>query len=248
MIKDLQDSKRIDTRVHDRNQVRKSFSLSSLSSLCNSEQLCMQFQAALLNSVVIQGLPLHATIVSRLFWPSFQPAPLKLPGQLGRFVLFPLFCTSTRADPLLPPLHSAQSEYEKSFVRQKPDKKLRWLPQLGTVNLTIELKDRTLQLDVSPLQASLLELFNQEGVSDSLWLFFSMFQGLTSPPLRRADTWSTEDLGIELRLTDFTAIRNGLYFWNNQGVLKSLPEDQWKLLEEKDQAEEDAAAHGESVE
>lgn len=42
-----------------------------------------------------------------------------------------------------------------------------------------------------------------------------------------------------------TAIRNGLYFWNNQGVLKSLPEDQWKLLEEKDQAEEDGAAHGE---
>jgi hypothetical protein len=51
MIKDLQDSKRIDHHIHEHSQV-----------------------------------PMHATIVSRLFWPSFQQAPLKLPPQLGRSV------------------------------------------------------------------------------------------------------------------------------------------------------------------
>lgn len=59
--------------------------------------------------------------------------------------------------------YSAQSEYTKAFTHQKPDKKLRWLPQLGSVNLTIELKDRTLELEATPLQASLIELFGIEG-------------------------------------------------------------------------------------
>ena len=60
-------------------------------------------------------------------------------------------------------LNSAQSDYNKSFARLKPDKKLRWLPQLGTVNLTVELQDRTLTFDATPLQASLIELFGRQG-------------------------------------------------------------------------------------
>ncbi|KAI5480345.1 anaphase-promoting complex subunit 2 [Pseudohyphozyma bogoriensis] len=133
--------------------------------------------------------PLHATIVSRLFWPSFQNASLKLPGQLGK----------------------AQSQYEKSYNHLKPDKKLKWLPQLGTANITVELKDRTITIDATAIQASIIELFSIE------------------------DTWSADDLIIELR-TDSASLRNGLYFWSNQGVIKNVDpvEDTWKLLEEKE--------------
>lgn len=56
-----------------------------------------------------------------------------------------------------------QSNYEAKFVQLKPDKKLKWLPQLGTVNLTLDLADRSLTLDVSPLQASIIELFSAQG-------------------------------------------------------------------------------------
>ncbi|KAK4057900.1 hypothetical protein OIO90_001119 [Microbotryomycetes sp. JL221] len=163
MIKDLQDSKRIDETVHER----------------------------------AQGVPLHATVVSRLFWPSFQPGPLKLPGQLGR----------------------AQLEYDRAFKSSRPDKKLRWLPQLGTVNITVDLKDRSLTLDVTPLQSAVLEMFSQQEI------------------------WTTDDLSIELMLMDMSMIRNALYFWNNKGVLKQLPDDTWQLLEFKDAAEERAPAH-----
>ncbi|SCV70983.1 BQ2448_3745 [Microbotryum intermedium] len=144
-----------------------------------------------------QGVPLHATIVSRLFWPSFQPAPLKLPGQLGR----------------------AQWEYDQAFTGLKPEKKLRWLPQLGTINITVDLRDRSLTLDVTPLQASVLEVFQSQTV------------------------WTAESIGDELRIIDIVAIRNVLYFWNNHGVLKSLPDDEWELLEFVDAATEKAAAH-----
>lgn len=61
-----------------------------------------------------------------------------------------------------------QLEYERTFIGLKPDKKLRWLPQLGTINITVELSDRSMTLDVNPLQASLIELFSARGESLSL--------------------------------------------------------------------------------
>lgn len=72
-----------------------------------------------------------------------------------------------------------------------------------------------------------------------------MFLTATAPSSE--DTWQTDDLSIELRLTDSTAIKNALYFWNNHGVLKNSHEDTWQLLEVKDSAADAAVAHGELV-
>ncbi|GAA6046446.1 hypothetical protein JCM3770_004928 [Rhodotorula araucariae] len=134
----------------------------------------------------IPDVPLHATVVSRLFWPSFQPAPLKLPGQIGR----------------------AQTAYDRTFSALKRDKKLRWLPQLGSVNLTLALRDRSVTVDCSPLQAAVIELFDKQ------------------------DTWAPDALQQELRVPDAGTVRNALYFWNNLGVLRALPDDLWRLVEE----------------
>lgn len=43
------------------------------------------------------------------------------------------------------------------------------MPQLGNVNLTLELKDRTLTTDATPLQAAVIELFDKQGPSPSPW-------------------------------------------------------------------------------
>jgi len=51
-----------------------------------------------------------------------------------------------------------QSEYAHEFTVFKPDKKLKWLPHLGTVQLEIELEDRTLKVDVPPLEAAFIQL------------------------------------------------------------------------------------------
>ncbi|GAA5855220.1 hypothetical protein JCM5353_005046 [Sporobolomyces roseus] len=175
MLKDLQDSQRIDQAVHS----------------------------------ATPSIPLHATVVSRLFWPSFQPAPLKLPGQLGR----------------------VQSDYDRTFSSLKADKKLRWLPQLGNVNLTIQLKDRSLTVDATPVQAAIIEMFTKQ------------------------DTWAPDALQVELKLTDLATVRNGLFFWNNLGVVKSTTtsssssvgdSDLWTLIEEQTEGggvETDQVAH-----
>ena len=51
-----------------------------------------------------------------------------------------------------------QSEYAQEFAVFKPDKKLKWLHHLGTVQLEIELEDRKLD----PLEAAFIELFSQK--------------------------------------------------------------------------------------
>jgi len=38
----------------------------------------------------------------------------------------------------------------------------KWLPHLGTVPLEIELEDRTLEVDVPPLEAAFIKLFSEK--------------------------------------------------------------------------------------
>ena len=60
-------------------------------------------------------------------------------------------------------LYRLQQDYQKRFQTLKPDKRLRWVPNVGTVELSIELDDRTLDLEVTPLQAAIVELFQRQG-------------------------------------------------------------------------------------
>lgn len=61
------------------------------------------------------------------------------------------------------PSPSLQEDYAKEFTTFKPDKKLRWLPHLGTVQLEIVLQDRTIEVEVPPLEAAFIELFAEKG-------------------------------------------------------------------------------------
>lgn len=58
---------------------------------------------------------------------------------------------------------SLQEGYAREFTRFKPDKKLQWLSHLGTVQLDLELEDRTVSAEVPPLEAALIELFSERG-------------------------------------------------------------------------------------
>lgn len=57
----------------------------------------------------------------------------------------------------------AERDYEAAFHEFKPDKRLRWLQQIGTVVVKLELEDRTLDLRLSPVEATIVELFEGQG-------------------------------------------------------------------------------------
>ncbi|PFH45921.1 hypothetical protein AMATHDRAFT_70905 [Amanita thiersii Skay4041] len=150
MLKDMSDSKRMDTHV----QVQKS-------------------------SVV------HPTVISRHFWPTLKTSHLKMPGQF----------------------QALQEEYAQEFNVFKPDKKLRWLPQLGTVHLELELEDRKVDVKVPPLEAAFIELFSQKPV------------------------WSMDELIEAVGSVDRSAALKALITWVDLEVLKEDAEDTFRLLE-----------------
>ncbi|KAM6489967.1 Cullin homology [Amanita muscaria] len=150
MLRDMSDSKRIDTHA----QMQKL-------------------------SVV------HPTIISRQFWPALKTGDLVMPGQFQKL----------------------QEEYASEFHKFKPDKKLRWLPQLGTVHLELELQDRTVDVTVPPLEAAFIELFSQKTV------------------------WSMDELIEVVGSIDRSAALKALITWVDLGVLKEDVEDTFRLLE-----------------
>ncbi|WVR09240.1 hypothetical protein IAU60_006304 [Kwoniella sp. DSM 27419] len=125
----------------------------------------------------------HPLVISRMFWPNVQSSSLHLP----------------------PKLRTMHEAYEAAFHHFKPDKHLRFVQHLGTTHLSLELEDRVVEVEATPLQASIAELF--EGKS----------------------TWSVKEL-VEKLEVGLGEVRKALAWWREQGVLKE-DEAGWVLLE-----------------
>ncbi|KAF8882924.1 ubiquitin-protein ligase [Gymnopilus junonius] len=161
MLRDMTDSKRINTHV----QAQKSSRL-------------------------------QPTIISRHFWPALESSDLVMPGQF----------------------HKLQEDYAHEFNVFKPDKKLKWLPHLGTVQLELELEDRKVQADVPPLEAAFIELFSDKPV------------------------WTLDELIVAVGSVNRSAAIKALSTWVDLGVLKEDPENTFNLLEKAEEGQSAAAA------
>ncbi|KAK1228790.1 hypothetical protein PQX77_008171 [Marasmius sp. AFHP31] len=141
----------------------------------------------------------HPTIISKHFWPLLEASNIVMPGQF----------------------QTLQEQYAREFATFKPDKKLRWLPHLGTVDLELQLEDRTIEADVPPLEAAFIELFSEKSV------------------------WTIEELVAGVGSVDRMAAVKALLTWVDLGVLKEDGDDKFRLLEvaeEKSTARETSRA------
>ncbi|CAE6344053.1 unnamed protein product [Rhizoctonia solani] len=138
--------------------------------------------------------PLHTTIISHLFWPNLQSTSFKMPGQFQKM----------------------QEAFENEYNEHKAGKKLRWMNNLGTVALDVELEDRVVNADATPLEAAVVELFSEQNI------------------------WGIDDLSGKLGINDSAPIRAALMFWTSNGVLKPLEDSKYELLERLE-AEESVA-------
>ncbi|THH27993.1 hypothetical protein EUX98_g6192 [Antrodiella citrinella] len=125
---------------------------------------------------------LHPTIISKHFWPALQSSTFTMPGQFKEYI---------------------RAYFATAF---KPDKKLAWLPHLGTVKLDVELDDRTISADVMPLEAAFIELFSSK------------------------ETWTVAELIAEVGNVDRMMALKAVSTWVNLGVLQEQETDQYKLL------------------
>lgn len=109
MLKDIQDSKRINQHIKQ-------------------------------DSEYVETTPMSAMIVSAQFWPPFKEEKLELHSSLVEQL----------------------KSYTKAFESLKGSRTLCWKNHLGTVELEIELCNRTLNLSVTPIQATILIHFQNK--------------------------------------------------------------------------------------
>lgn len=91
-------------------------------------------------------IPMSAMIVSAQFWPAFKDEKLELHKKLIQ----------------------QMEKYTSAFETLKGSRTLCWKNHLGIVDLEIELADRTLNLSVSPVHATILMHFQDHSMSFQL--------------------------------------------------------------------------------
>lgn len=130
--------------------------------------------------------PTSALILSAQFWPPFKENwKLELPKIV----------------------QNQLNKYVKAFETLKGNRTLCWKPHLGNVTLEIELKDRKLDINVTPIHATIILHFQDK------------------------KEWALEELA-EIMHAPATVLRRKITFWVSQGLLKEISNDIFILQEE----------------
>ncbi|KAK3330835.1 hypothetical protein B0H66DRAFT_76331 [Apodospora peruviana] len=195
MIKDVQDSSRLDAairRTGHQNKLERQVLVTPAGPTArqkgeqNASQKETQYQAR---------------ILSRLFWPALDREHFLLP----------------------PPILEQQKQYEQGYESLKSHRKLTWLNQLGQTRVELELSDRTVTVDCSTVEATVIYAFQDDADSsgsDSL--------------IRRSE----DELYNQLQM-DEDLIAAALSFWTSKGVLYRVQPGVYAVAETLAAAPED---------
>jgi len=136
-----------------------------------------------------------ATIISGLFWPKLNNEQFVIPKSLQGY----------------------WEAYSKEYSTFKT-RELHWKPSMGEVELTVELGGKTFDLNVSPLQASIIVLFGERHV------------------------WKLADLEETLKLEGET-IKRRMGFWINRGILKKMEneDETYSIVEDSENTQQGEA-------
>ncbi|XP_011309076.1 anaphase-promoting complex subunit 2 [Fopius arisanus] len=132
------------------------------------------------------GFSTSALILSAQFWPPFKEEwKLELP----KFV------------------QNQLDKYVKTFETLKGNRTLCWKPHLGNVNLEIQLRDRKVDISVTPIHATIIIHFQEK------------------------NQWNVEELAEVMHVPP-TILRRKISFWVSQGLLKEIENDVFLLQED----------------
>lgn len=90
-------------------------------------------------------VPYHARILSRLYWPNIVQETFVLPQTV----------------------EEQQKKYEMGFERLKSARRLTWLNQLGQATVVLELEDRTVESQCRTFEAAVIYAFQDEDAADA---------------------------------------------------------------------------------
>ncbi|KAF9188469.1 Anaphase-promoting complex subunit 2 [Haplosporangium sp. Z 767] len=123
-------------------------------------------------------MPVSATVASRYYWPTIEDEPLEMPEPFK----------------------------DSAFEMAKPAQKLHVMTSLGTVDLELELEDRTIQIQVDPISAAIIYLFQER------------------------DTWTLAAISAKLQVPE-ESLEPKMQFWIREGLLRETGRFQYLLIE-----------------
>lgn len=141
---------------------------------------------------------MHALILSRHYWPT---------------------ALAKEDDPsfkLPPVLEEALADYSRMYARVRAKRSLHWKRAQGRIDVTIQLADRALKLEVTPMHLSVLSCFDSEA--------------------GQAAQLSLQDVVTQLELPE-AQVRKRLNFWVSKGVLREVATGVFEVQESLSAAE-----------
>ncbi|EAA35080.3 Cullin-domain-containing protein [Neurospora crassa] len=192
MIKDIEDSRRLDVDI--RRAWDEQRTLTAATPMMMSGHFLRSAdkrkKAALQRQQQQEPTQYHARVLSRLFWPALDREHFLLP------------------DPII----EEQKRYEQGYEHLKSNRKLTWLNQLGTVRVELELRDRTVTVDCTTPQATVIYAFNDSDSDNGHGIEID-----NKPPARR----TVDELYTTLQM-DEDLITSCLEYWVSKSVLRRL--------------------------
>ncbi|KZV56961.1 anaphase-promoting complex subunit 2 [Dorcoceras hygrometricum] len=159
---------------------------------------------------------LNCTIISSNFWPSIQvskPCQTLLETKsrvlpLGNEDMLlsardPEVTKGVKVDEALKipgPVDQLLNDYANTYNEIKTPRKLLWKKNLGTVKLELQFEDRTLPFVVTPLQASIISLFQDQ------------------------KSWTPKSLAVAVGVPEDVLSRR-INFWISKGIIAELAQD-----------------------
>lgn len=152
-----------------------------------------------------------------MFWPTLREDELNLPSSIQRFPLrvsFVFGCCN-----LSSMKRSSMTSYEKEYMAIKASRKLCWFPALGTVEVELEGPQGERTFSVSPLQASVIALFQDQGSLNSRSCYCSQVQS-TVLCILVTEIWTSDELANKLGVSG-EMVRKGAGYWVANGTLRA---------------------------
>lgn len=115
-----------------------------------------------------------------------------------------------------PQLLEQFSEYANEYSKIKRGRKLTWMDHLGTVEIEIELMEREVSVEVTPIQAVVLHAFEDQGPT---YNFYTDSEQLT-----------VDDL-CQLTGSSIVSVQRAILYWTLHGILKEVAPNTFHVLE-----------------
>ncbi|KAG8194712.1 hypothetical protein JTE90_028026 [Oedothorax gibbosus] len=157
-----------------------------LKDIADSKRLNSNITSGELKTYEQGDFPINTMILSAQFWPSFKEENLKLPEHIWTNL----------------------KKFTTAFESLKGNRTLVWKTHLGSVEVDIEMKGRTVTLKTSPIHVTILWHFQEK------------------------PKWTITELSTEMQLSA-SVLRRKITFWQSHGILQEIETDVFILLEEQ---------------